>query len=251
MSESLTLKNKVALITGAGRGIGAETALYLAKKGADIVINDLNLETAQQVAKKVEALGQKVFINNHDISLYDQAQNLVTDSLNQFGRVDILVNNAGITRDAMLHKLSEELWDQVINVNLKGTFNVGQACAKVMMEQKSGVIVNLSSVAHLGNVGQTNYAASKAGVIGLTRTWALELSRSNIRVNAIAPGLIDSALTQQIPSEIKNQFEQKIPLKRIGNPLEVAKLVYFLASDDSSYITGQCFHIDGGLSVGI
>src|SRR5690606_37154929 len=150
----------------------------------------------------------------------------------------------------MLHKLSEEKWDEVIRVNLKGTFNMGQACAKVMMEQKSGRIVNLASIAWLGNIGQTNYSASKAGVVGLTRTWALELSRHGINVNAIAPGLIESALTQQIPADVRAKFIENIPLKRIGRPEDIAALAAFLASDEASYITGQVIGIDGGLSVG-
>jgi NAD(P)-dependent dehydrogenase (short-subunit alcohol dehydrogenase family) len=151
----------------------------------------------------------------------------------------------------MLHKLTEEKWDEVIRINLKGPFNMGQACAKVMMEQKYGKILNLSSVAWLGNVGQTNYSASKAGVVGLTHTWAIELSRYGINVNAIAPGLIESVLTQQIPAEVKEKMVAKIPLKRIGAPEDIAAFIAFLTSDEASYITGQVIEIDGGLSVGI
>jgi NAD(P)-dependent dehydrogenase (short-subunit alcohol dehydrogenase family) len=169
----------------------------------------------------------------------------------ELGGVDILINNAGITRDSMLAKLSEEKWDEVIRVNLKGPFNMGQTCAKLMMEKKYGRIVNLASVAWLGNIGQTNYSASKAGVVGLTRTWALELARYGVTCNAIAPGLIESALTQGIPAEVKDKFIQRIPLKRIGDPQDIAELVCFLASDAASYVTGQCIQIDGGLSTGI
>ena len=190
-------------------------------------------------------------MSSHDVSSYTAAQELVKEAHNRFNRIDILINNAGITRDALLHKLSEEKWDEVIRVNLKGTFNMGQACARIMMEQKSGKIINLSSVAAKGNMGQTNYSASKAGVVGMTSTWALELSKYNINVNAIAPGFIDSVLTQQIPSEVKEKFIQKIPLKRIGQPEDIAQLVCFLVSDYASYITGQTIHCDGGLSAGI
>ena len=151
----------------------------------------------------------------------------------------------------MLHKLTEAQWDEVIRVNLKGPFNVGQACAKIMQEQKYGKIVNLASVAWLGNIGQTNYSASKAGVVGMTHTWALELAKYNINVNAIAPGLIESVLTKQIPPELREKFIQKIPLRRIGDPNDIANLITFLVSDDAAYITGQCIQIDGGLGVGI
>jgi 3-oxoacyl-[acyl-carrier protein] reductase len=247
----LPLLNKISIITGSGRGLGAATALRLARAGSNIIVNDLNQEEAQKVATEIEKLGRKSWVSSHDISHYSSAQELVSEVKKRFNRVDILVNNAGITRDALLHKLTEEQWDEVIRVNLKGTFNMGQACAQVMMEQKSGKIINLSSVASKGNIGQTNYSASKAGVIGMTSTWALELSRYNITVNAIAPGLIDSVLTQRIPVEVKEKFIQRIPLKRIGRPEDIAHLVYFLVSEEASYITGQTIHCDGGLSVGI
>jgi 3-oxoacyl-(acyl-carrier-protein) reductase len=245
------LQDRIAIITGSGRGLGAATALRMAQLGAHVVINDIGAEGARATAAEVEKLGRRSHVSTHDVSDTRSANALVDEVRAKFGRVDILVNNAGITRDAMLHKLTEEKWDEVIRVNLKGPFNMGQACAKAMMEQKYGKIVNLASVAWLGNVGQTNYSASKAGVVGLTRTWALELARYGINVNAIAPGLIDSALTQQIPAEVKEKFIQRIPLKRIGAPEDIARLVCFLASDDASYITGQVIQIDGGLSTGI
>jgi NAD(P)-dependent dehydrogenase (short-subunit alcohol dehydrogenase family) len=189
-------------------------------------------------------------VSTHDVSVTTQAQALVAEAKQTFGRVDILVNNAGITRDSMLHKLTEEKWDEVIRVNLKGPFNMGQACAKVMMEQKYGKIVNLASIAWLGNIGQSNYSASKAGVVGLTRTWALELSRYQINVNAIAPGLIDTQMTQAIPAEVKEKFIAKIPMHRMGKPEDIAAIIAFLASDEANYITGQCIQIDGGLTTG-
>ena len=189
-------------------------------------------------------------ISNHDVSDHSAANSLVDEAKKTFGRIDVLVNNAGITRDSMLHKLTEEKWDEVIRVNLKGPFNMGQACAKVMMENRYGKIVNLSSIAWLGNIGQTNYSASKAGVVGLTRTWALELARYQINVNAIAPGLIDTQMTQSIPAEVKEKFIAKIPMRRIGKPEDIAAIVCFLASDEANYVTGQCIQIDGGLTTG-
>lgn len=249
-NSPISLTDKIAIVTGSGRGLGAATALKLASLGAHIVINDISEANAQISATAVEQLGRKTLISTHDVSDYASAQNLISETRAKFGRIDILVNNAGITRDAMLHKLTEEKWDEVIRVNLKGPFNVGQACAKVMIEQKYGKIVNLASVAWLGNIGQTNYSASKAGVVGMSRTWALELARHGINVNAIAPGLIDSALTQAIPADVKEKFIQRIPLKRIGEAQDIANLIAFLASDQASYITGQCIQIDGGLTVG-
>jgi 3-oxoacyl-(acyl-carrier-protein) reductase len=247
----MSLQGKVALVTGSGRGIGEATAIRLASLGADIVVNDLDAEGAENVAKTVEKSGRRALVSTHDVSNHKAADALVTEAKAKLGRIDILVNNAGITRDSMLHKLSEEKWDEVIRVNLKGPFNMGQACAKVMMEQNFGRIINLSSVAWLGNIGQTNYSASKAGVVGLTHTWAVELARYNITSNAIAPGMIDSALTRQVPKEVMDKFIAKIPLKRIGAPEDVANLVSFLASDLAAYITGQVIQIDGGLSTGI
>jgi 3-oxoacyl-(acyl-carrier-protein) reductase len=250
MNKNQPLLGRIAIVTGSGRGLGAATAVRLAHDGADVVINDINEENARTVAATIEKLGRRTLVSAHDVSSYAQANALVDEVKTKLGRVDVLVNNAGIIRDAMLHKLTEEKWDEVIRINLKGPFNMGQACAKAMIEQKFGRIVNLASVAWLGNIGQTNYAASKAGVVGMTRTWALELARHGITANAIAPGLIDSVLTQQIPAEVKEKFVARIPLKRIGQPEEIASLVAFLASEQAAYITGQCIQIDGGLSVG-
>jgi 3-oxoacyl-[acyl-carrier protein] reductase len=250
MNHPQRLTDKIAIVTGSGRGLGAATVLRMAQEGAHVVVNDISAEAARATAAEVEKLGRRALVSTHDVSDTAQANALVDEVKKTFGRVDILVNNAGITRDSMLHKLTEEKWDEVIRVNLKGPFNMGQACAKVMMENKYGKIVNLASIAWLGNVGQTNYSASKAGVVGLTRTWALELARYQINVNAIAPGLIDTQMTQAIPAEVKEKFINKIPMRRIGKPEDIAAIVCFLASDEANYVTGQCIQIDGGLTTG-
>jgi 3-oxoacyl-(acyl-carrier-protein) reductase len=245
------MKDRIAIVTGSGRGIGAETALHLASLGAHVVINDINAENARVIAKKVQDLGRKSHVSTHDVSNYKAAEALVEDVIKTFGQVDILVNNAGITRDSMLHKLAEDKWDEVIRVNLKGPFNMGQACAKRMMEKNYGRIINLASVAWLGNVGQTNYSASKAGVVGMTRTWAVELARYNITANAVAPGFIQTEMTQAIPEKIKEKFVERIPHRRMGQPIEIARMIGFFALVASAYITGQCIQVDGGLTTGV
>lgn len=217
----------------------------------NVVINDVSEDSAKAVADEARKLGADVLLSTHDVSEHAQAQALANEALAQLGGIDVLVNNAGILRDAMLHKMTEAQWDDVIRVNLKGPFNMGQACAKVMMERKWGRIINLASVAWLGNIGQTNYSAAKAGVVGLTRTWAVELARHGITSNAIAPGFIDTVMTQSIPAEIKEKMVAQIPLKRIGAPEEIAAMVAFLASDEAGYVTGQVIHVDGGISCGI
>lgn len=244
------LLGKIALVTGSGRGIGAATALRLAQEGADILVNDIQAGGARETAAAVTALGRRSWVSTHDVSDYEQTQELAALLKRECGGVDILVNNAGITRDAMLTKMSEAQWDEVIQVNLKGPFNIGQACAKFMVEKKAGRIINIASVSWLGNIGQSNYSASKAGLVGLTRTWALELSRYGIQVNAIAPGFVVSALTQKMPPDVLDKFTQRIPAKRLGQPADIAGLVSFLAGPDASYMTGQCIQMDGGLSVG-
>ena len=241
----------VAVITGAGRGLGAAMAMRLAREGAAVVVNDLNKAAAQETATLIIKSGGRALANGRDVSLLAEARALVADTQDQFGQLDIMVNNAGITRDALMHKMEEERFDEVIRINLKGVFNCTQAAAAAMVPRKSGRIINISSISAFGNVGQANYSASKAGVIGLSKTAALELSRAAITVNVIAPGFFDTALTQAIPDDVKARFIQRIPLKRVGAPEEMAGLVAYLASDEAAYITGQVFVMDGGLTVGL
>ena len=253
MTSHITKKllNKKALITGSGRGLGAATAIKLASEGCDIIVNDINADNAKKTAKEIEQLGQKVIVSTHDVSLLTEAQKLADQIYKEWGHIDILVNNAGVTRDSLMAKMTEEQWDDVVRINLKAPFNTGKVFLPKMTERKYGKIINLSSVAWLGNIGQSNYSAAKAGVIGLTHTWAMEFARFGINVNAIAPGFFETPMIESIPNDIKEKFVQKIPLKRVGKPDEIAALVCFLASDDASYMTGQTIHLDGGLSCGI
>jgi len=245
------LADRVALVTGAGRGIGAATARRLAADGADVVVNDIDADGARATAAAVEALGRRALVSLHDVAQHAAAGELVARAIDGFGRVDVLVNNAGITRDALVHKLDERDWDEVVRVDLKAPFSVAQACARHMAARGRGRIVNIASLAWLGNVGQAAYAAAKAGVIGLTRTLALELGKRGIQVNAVAPGFIDTAMTRKVPEPIRAQFIRKIPLGRIGEPGDIADVVAFLASDGARYISGQVIQVDGALSVGV
>lgn len=243
------LKGKVAIITGSGRGIGKAIAMKLAENGADIVINDiLGSDYADDTKKEIEALGVKAIVVRGDVRKTEDVENLVSETMNAFGRIDILVNNAGITRDGLMLRMSEEDWDMVLDINLKGAFNCIKAVARPMMKQRCGSIINIASVVGvMGNAGQANYTASKAGLIGLTKTVAKEFSSRNIRANAVAPGFIESHMTDVLTEEVKNQYFDAIPLSRFGKVEDVAKAVLFLASDLSSYITGQTINVDGGL----
>lgn len=245
------LTGKVALVTGASRGIGRSTALLLAERGAKIVVNYAgNQAAAEEVVAKIKQLGSEAIAVQGDVAIADDAAKLIDVAVNTFGRLDILVNNAGITRDNLLIRMKEEDWDQVIATNLKGVFNCTKAAAKVMMKQRYGRIINLTSVvALLGNPGQANYVAAKAGVIGLTKSNARELGARNITVNAVAPGYIQTDMTAGLNQEVRESLHKQIPLGRLGDPEDVAKAIVFLASDDSAYITGQVFAVDGGMAM--
>ena len=244
-----SLKNKIALVTGASRGIGRTISLQLAAQGANVAFTYLSsIEKGQALEKELQALGIRAKGYRSDASNFKDAETLIQDTLKIFGQLDILVNNAGITRDNLLMRMDESAWDRVIEVNLKSVFNTIKAATKVFMKQRSGSIINISSIIGLqGNAGQANYAASKAGIIGLTKSVALELGARNIRANAIAPGFIDTDMTAGLAEKLNEQFTNTIPLKRTGTPEEVAQCAVFLASDASSYITGQVIQVDGGL----
>lgn len=244
------LENKVALITGAARGIGKSIALCFAAEGCDIAFTDLELnDTVLQTQHEIEARGVKVKVYPSNAADYDAAMQVVAEVVADFGHIDILVNNAGITHDGLLLRMSEQQWDDVLTVNLKSVFNYMHACAPVMMKQRSGSIISISSVVGVaGNAGQANYAASKAGIIALTKSIAKELGSRNIRANAIAPGFIISDMTKAMPEEVRANWEKTIPLRRGGQPEEVAKVALFLASDLSSYVSGQVIHCCGGMS---
>lgn len=243
------LKGKVALVTGGSRGIGRAIALQLAEAGADVAVNYAGSEAAAaEVAQAIEAMGRRAVSLKADVSSSEQADELVQQTISQLGRIDILVNNAGITRDNLLMRMKEEDFDAVIATNLKGVFNCVKSVTRPMMKQRSGSIINISSVVGAtGNAGQVNYAAAKAGVIGLTKSAAKELASRGITVNAVAPGFIVTDMTDKLNQETKDALLGQIPLSRLGHPEEIAKVVLFLASDAASYMTGQTLHVDGGM----
>ncbi|MDO4671973.1 3-oxoacyl-[acyl-carrier-protein] reductase [Falsiporphyromonas endometrii] len=244
------LEGKVALITGAGRGIGKAIARKFATEGANIIISDLNIDdSVEAFVKELEGMNVKAKAYASNAADFEAAHKLVEEAVKDFGRIDILVNNAGITRDGLMMRMSEQQWDAVINVNLKSAFNLIHACTPVMLRQKFGSIINMASVVGVsGNAGQTNYSASKAGMIGLAKSIAKELGSRNIRANAIAPGFIITDMTNQLPEDVKKQWAQQIPLRRGGTPEDVANVATFLASDLSSYVTGQVIHVCGGMN---
>ena len=244
----MKLAGKVALVTGAAQGIGKAVALLLARNGADIVVSDVNLQKAEETAKEVQTLGRKALAIKVDVAKLDDVEKMVESILAEFGKVDILVNNAGIARDKLILRMTEEDWDAVLNINLKGTFNCTKTVVRHMSKQKSGKIVNIASVVgEMGNAGQGNYAASKAGVIGFTKTIAREFAARGINVNAIAPGFIQTAMTDAVPEKAKEELKRMIPMERLGQPEDVAQAVLFLVSERSSYITGQVLNVNGGI----
>ena len=244
-------ENKVALITGAARGIGKEVAKKFAKNGYNVVINYVSSKTdTEKLKKEFEDLGVKVLLVKADVSNQEEAEDLVNQTINTFGKIDVLVNNAGITKDNLLMRMSEEDFEKVININLKGTFLVTKYAIKYMMKKRCGSIVNLASVVGVaGNAGQCNYAASKAGIIGFTKSIAKELASRNILANCVAPGYIATDMTNGLSDAVKESINNQIPLKRVGMPEEVAKAVYFLAGEENSYITGQVINVDGGMLI--
>lgn len=244
----MELADKIAVVTGSARGIGKTIAHVLAEAGAHIVISDLNVEAGKETVDEIKATGREAIWVEADVSKSDQANQLIDQTLEKFGRLDILVNNAGITRDNLLMRMSEDEWDSVIAVNLKGSYNCIRAATKIFMKQRSGRIVNIASVVgQMGNAGQANYASSKAGVIGLTKSVAKELASRNILVNAVAPGFIETAMTEKLPEKARETLIQLIPLAKLGQPEDVARVVLFLCSNRSSYITGQVINVDGGM----
>jgi 3-oxoacyl-[acyl-carrier protein] reductase len=244
----LKLAGKVALVTGAAQGIGKAVALLLARNGADIAVSDINLEKAEETAKEVQTLGRKALVTKVDVATLSDVEKMVEAILAQFGKIDILVNNAGIARDKLILRMSEEDWDAVLNINLKGTFNCTKAVVRHMSKQRSGKIVNIASVVgEMGNAGQGNYAASKAGVIGFTKTIAREFAQRGINVNAIAPGYIETPMTDALPDKAKEELKRLIPVDRLGKPEDVAEAVLFLVSESANYITGQVLNVNGGI----
>jgi 3-oxoacyl-[acyl-carrier protein] reductase len=248
MEERLKLEGKVALVTGAAQGIGKAVALLLARNGADIVVSDINPEKAEETANEIKSIGRNALAIQGNVANWNDVERMVETILEKFAKIDILVNNAGITRDKLILRMTEEDWDAVLDVNLKGTFHCTKAVVRHMAKQRSGKIVNIASVVgEMGNAGQANYSASKAGVIGLTKTVAREFAQRGININAIAPGYIQTPMTDALPEKAKEELKKLIPMERLGKPEDVAEAVLFLVSEESSYITGQVLNVNGGI----
>jgi len=246
----MRLVGKVAIITGAGRGIGQATALKFAKEGAMVAVCDIDERTAIDTARMIEGVGGEAMAFRVDVTDKLSIQNMVLAVHERFGKIDVLVNNAGIAADAQLKRMTDEQFDRVIDINLKGTYNCTKAVVDIMLEQQSGVILNASSIVGLyGNFGQTNYAASKFGVIGMVKTWARELGKRGIRANAVCPGYIATTILNTIPDKVLDAMETKVPMGRLGKPEEIANAYAFLASDEASYINGAVLEVSGGLTI--
>ena len=248
----MDLSERVAIVTGGGRGIGRAIAIKLAEVGATVVINDVGDSTpAEGVAEEISKMGRQSMVALADVSQSAEVASLVDNTVEKYGKVDILVNNAGITRDQLIMRMSDDEWDKVLGINLKGVFLCSKAVLRPMMKQRWGRIISISSIVGLiGNAGQANYASAKAGIIGLTRTIAKEVASRGITANAIAPGFIDTAMTKQLPEERRQELINQIPLGSLGTPHDIAEVVAFLASEEARYITGQVITVDGGISLG-
>jgi 3-oxoacyl-[acyl-carrier protein] reductase len=244
----MSLNDKIALVTGAAQGIGRDISLGLAKDGANVAICDVNLEAAQKTAGDIEAMGRKSLAVKANVASSAEVTAMIDQVVATFGRIDILVNNAGITRDGLILRMKDEDWDLVLSINLKGSFLCTKSALKYMTKQRSGTIINIASiVGAMGNAGQANYVASKAGLIGLTKTIAREYSNRNVTANAVAPGFIDTAMTQALSEQVRADLAKQIPLGRLGSSEDVANAVRFLASPAAAYITGQVIHVNGGM----
>jgi len=244
------IEDKVCIVSGSGRGIGRTIALKFAKEGGRVVIWDVDINSAEKTSADCKNFGVDSMCQKVNVTDREEIQKSVAEIKEKFGQIDILVNNAGITRDALLNQMEEKMWDAVIDVNLKGTFNCTQFVVPVMEEKSRGSIVNIASVVGIyGNMGQTNYAASKAGIIGMTKSWAKEFARNGIRVNAVAPGFIKTPMTEKVPEKVISYMVKRTSLRRMGEVEEVANAVLFLSSDEASFITGHILQVDGGLTL--
>ncbi len=246
----MRLENKVTIITGAGSGIGRETALLFAREGAKVVVAEINEERGKNIVEEIEKSGGEAIFVKMDVSNWEHPKEVCNFVKNKYGKIDVLINCAGIIRDALVTKMTEEQWDSVIDVNLKGPFNCIRAVADAMIEHGTGVIINVSSIVGLyGNIGQANYAATKAGLIGITKSLAKELGRKGVRVNAVAPGFIETPMTENLPEKILQMMKDKTPMGRLGKPDDIAYALLYLASDEANFVNGAVLSVDGGLLI--